>query len=334
MRNKTGEIPFHTMTHGTFAFLWRVSGAGYSINKTLKAVPEQTDAEKVDQEPPWLVPKGELLRQYTPLAESTLHRKFVKLDEADQEQILSFANRYGLLGGHDCLLVPPNGGELMLGESLSRWQHEIQQMSIILAIWDLVCDLDDDRLGQIISWPNPDRVEISMSWRRQGGKIELGKHKGSPYYSDFIRTVSTFPTPQSGVEGVEYDTIADRQDKTRMELLDRWDKGNVIKPALYYVCLQVNQRVRNYVSPQVLPFRKLELRVFPQTLLSAMWLMFMWEISGENNVFLCPSCLEWFSTEDRRRKHCSDACKQKAYREREKRKKNSPELQTLSSPNS
>lgn len=316
MRNETDNISFHSLTHGSFAFLWQVHVDGYAINESLKAIESQTDAEPMDQKPPWLVPNGNLAKQYAPLADPTLHRRFAALNETHDAQVLSFANRFGALGGHDCLLTTPDSGETILGESLNRWQHEIREMSIILAIWDLVWTSSAGKLGEIFIWPNPERIEIRLSWHREDGKTELGKYKKTNEFINFTGAVSNLTTIQSSVSSSTVEIIADRRKHIKTDIINRWDQGDVVEPALYYVCSQVNQRIRTNVSPQILPFRRNELRLFPQTLLSAMWLMFMWEISGENNVFICPSCLEWFSTEDRRSMYCSGACKQKAYRDR------------------
>lgn len=308
MRNKKEQIPFQKMTRGTYAFLWRAADAGYSLNSILKADQYQTDAKEVDQEPPWLVPKGELLRQYSPFSEPALHRKLAELDEADQKQILSFANRYGLLGGHECMLVPPNGGKVILGESLKRWQHEIQQMSLFIKIWDFVryaSMRDIEILHDVVVWSNSKRVALKFAWERNGGNTRISSYK--KLNPQWLRN-----KPVGVSRGYEYCLLTN--DIEGPHLLERWNQGDVVEPALYCVCLQVNKSVRNYVAPQVLPFRKNEVRLFPQTLLSAMWLMFMWEISGERKVALCPNCGYWFQMSRSDHRWCSNACKQAGYR--------------------
>ena len=40
------------------------------------------------------------------------------------------------------------------------------------------------------------------------------------------------------------------------ELLERWEYGDPVEPARYYVHLEVNVRLTGHVSPAVLPYRK------------------------------------------------------------------------------
>ncbi|MAH48845.1 hypothetical protein CMI37_23660 [Candidatus Pacearchaeota archaeon] len=302
-RNKQGRIPFLDMTHGSFAFLWRVSEGGYSVNNTLEIDPNQIDVDWIDQQPPWLVPEGKTLRQYPPLAEPTLHREFGDLGETE-EAMMKFAGKYGLLG-HDVILAQAKGSEVILGESVGRWKQEIQQMSVLLTIWDLVYDKMEGKLRQIVSWPSIDRITLELEWERANGRCEV--------YSP--TKLKDWPSQTKGYSrGRIREVLSSPQHEP--QLLERWRRGDVMEPALYYVCLQVNKRLRNQVCPQVLPFRGKEMRLFPDSLLSAMYLMFMWEIAGETKVLLCAGCGSWAEQKDPRQKHCSGACKQRVYRRR------------------
>ncbi|MFC2071472.1 hypothetical protein ACFLUU_01975 [Chloroflexota bacterium] len=138
------------------------------------------------------------------------------------------------------------------------------------------------KLGQIIVWPDPNTIIIHIS----GEEI-----------------------------------LASREMNINTELLNICRRGESIEPARFWVSSRVNESlVIDGVAPQVFTFPNKEVYYKPKTLLSAMWLMFMWEIIGKTRVFECPSCGLWAEQLDRRQHYCSNACKQKKYRERLKQK--------------
>lgn len=304
MRNDIRNIytipGIQNMAVGSHAFLWPISSLGYRLcNKDeCRTFSESIDLESIDAQPPWLIPcAGEQWRG-TPLKNRLLHREFTSISP-EEDGIIAFAKKHGLLG-HDVLLKPASSsGKVIAGESIQRWKEEMGLMGSLLALWDLVQFEDKNRLEQLIVWPTPDRVQLEIGWQydgiKKGWKIFSAKW---PYGS--------------------FSLIASRDLMFHSSVIERWHRGDVIEPAKYHVCSEVNKRISGYVSPQVLPFVQDRIYLFPKTLLAAMWLMFMWEITGETKVLLCPRCHQWVEQLDPRRKSCSNACKQWQYRERKK----------------
>ncbi len=209
------------------------------------------------------------------LPERVLHRKFAKLHEADDNNIIKFANKYGLLG-YEVLLTSVDKGEILIGESISRWKFEISQLNQFLKLWDLILDQPDiEKLRSIVSWED-DRITIKMD----SSKLLL----------------------------------SDLKLKYKVELFHKFEKGNIVEPVKFFICREINQKLKGQLSPQVLPFLSNDVYNFPVSLISAIWLMFLWEVSGKSRITRCKICEKWFDFKDKRMKYCSEACKQQSYR--------------------
>jgi hypothetical protein len=209
------------------------------------------------------------------------------------ENIVNFANEYGLLGqseklplqsGQDGSLESIDVGRAFWGESVQQWQLEINRMSTLLNIWDLASMNNAEELGQIIRWPDGQSITIDIK------------------YSDDEECFSY---------------IANRESGLNIDLLDICPIGDVLHPARYYVCNKVNERLRIGIAPQLLPITRY-IYIKLETLISAMYIMFMWEIVGSTRLLLCPSCGLWVGHADERQRYCSNACRQKMYRKRAK----------------
>jgi hypothetical protein len=304
MRN---NIRFADTTFGTYAFPWRVSTSGHRLAdaKMLEVATNIGEPLEVDLRPPWLVPVGVEQRQYPGLADRMLHRRFASLKD---DEILDFANRYGFLG-RPVALVTRGKSEVIFGESVRRWQDEIDEIGCLLAIWDLVAKGEGSELAQAVFWNGTDSVEIRGTCVRGVGEYELLRQRQRRGPGDFFQL------------------LASSRDEKTASVLEIWNKlvgpQRYIEPARYYVCFEVNERLQGRVAPQVSPLLDSQVHLWPKTLLDAMWLMFMWEISGETKTLCCPACKNWTELDDRRMKYCSKACKQRAYRARRapKRKK-------------
>ncbi len=108
--------------------------------------------------------------------------------------------------------------------------------------------------------------------------------------------------------------------RANMNLLDRWSRGDTRGPVLYYLSLEADRRLLNALTPKVLPFQNFETYFFPDTLLAAIWLMFLVEINGGTRLIQCTSCQEYFDTQDPRAIFCSTRCRMRNYRKRRKDK--------------
>ena len=58
-----------------------------------------------------------------------------------------------------------------------------------------------------------------------------------------------------------------------MSSLERWEPGDIVRPAKLFIAQEVNRHLREHVSPQLLFDRSNELRPYirPFTLLGAIW---------------------------------------------------------------
>jgi hypothetical protein len=334
---RMNTIKFLDMTSGSFAFLWVKAEEGYQLEDENKyklvselipsdSIYERDPAKPLHTGPPWLVPKGEMSQRYAPLAISVLHRKFARL--FDKDSIREFADRYGLLG-NPVPLGPKGGGTWVLGESLEHWYKESHELGILLVIWDMVKKQDAGKLGQIIVWPSGNRVILRIKTvfdkkHKEWQILDWGDGKpASPQSIEADHLLAM--RGKTNIEISTYLLAMRGKTNSNPELLDRWKTYDVIEPARYFVCREVNQRLKGHISPQVLPFLGSKIYLFPDSLLSAMWLMLFNEITGALNLRRCDNCGEWKQVlKERKTFFCSARCRQAKHRIRLKEKEGRP----------
>ena len=318
------RLPFQTMTRGPFAALLRVPGDGFGWRDDLVAL----DSEGVEQNVtgPWLVKSDSLYsRQYPPLEEANLHRRFAWI-ELTAESILTFANEYGFLG-HPQFLADPSLSHqaVLVGEHLKFWQYEIERLAQLIELWELVKRGDRRELGHLVDWTPWDQPRQVKFYLVGVGKVlrpdltRKLRDNPSDFYDD-VRLAGDFTGQNIHRPGV---VLADEENDIYPELLERWNHGDPIEPARYYVHREVNNRQKGHVSPSVLPFRKGEIFFFPDCLLSALYTKFMLELSGRDRpAVLCerPGCGSYFQPEHGRQQYCEKRCQQLAYYYRKKEK--------------
>ena len=310
--NNKDRIHFAEITYGSYAFRWSVAKEGYSLldESTHKYIGDKI--EVVDDGPQWLVRQGDMVRQYPPLSKPTLHREFARLNS--EESTIRFANKYGLLGNCGVILGPRGRGAVVLGESVARWRQESQNIGMLLAIWDLVAKKYAGKLGQLIKWPLDNMVVLEMQVEYDETLREWRVQPWSPIKDE--------PSKPGGAAYSE--TIA--SDHIHTEVLSRWRRGHVIEPAKYHVLREVNKRLKGHVSPQVLLPKSKEdspskVYLFPDSLLTSLWLMFLMEIIGRIRVRQCDFCGNWKEViRTRNSFYCGNACRQAAFRKKNRHK--------------
>jgi len=252
--------------------------------------------KKTDEKPLWIVPNSIRHRRYSLLTNggkqsmapelrspgSALHRQFAGLiKRKDEEDILNFAKKYGLLKRHpvhNLVFEKRNSGQqLQLGESLIWWKEEIGDLAACLELWDMVLR-------------NDEKLKNTVLWHRDGVTIRLGNND--------VPLVS----------------------RANINLLDRWSRGDARGPALYYLSLEADKRLLNALTPKLLPFQSSEIYLFPDSLLATIWLMFLLEITGRTRFIQCHSCGEYFDAPDPRARFCSTRCRMRNYRKHRTRK--------------
>ncbi len=146
-------------------------------------------------------------------------------------------------------------------------------MALLVQVWDLVAQERERQLAKYFRWPNKQRVEFE--WRMPGGGRAL---------------------------------ICSKQ--FRSQLLERWEPGDVIGPARFYVCEKINEALRGHINTAVLPFHGCDIFMFPDSLISALYVQFALEVSGrEHPAITCKGCGIRFNPSHGRQAYHDDACR-------------------------
>ena len=311
------EIEAKDINTKGYEFYWHVAPDGYEIvnEASYRAPPQATQESPAwsivsetgfhisegispsgngnDMASPWLIAKQSAVYHrpefYKPLSNPVLHRKFASLKTENLEaEALGFAGTYGLL--RHTLLLHPKGlsekGSLppTIGESLLYWQREIDEMGVLLAIWDWIRKGDAGKLGQIVIWPkiaDSSSVTVRFQWKRQGGRY----------------TILPWDDLVAGCIG----------------LLDNaffYQKGDVIGPAREFLFTVLNSHLRG-ISPSLLARPGTRVSFIPKSLIDALWLMFMLEASGVARA--CWYCEKPMSPKRKDNVYCSKNCKRMAF---------------------
>jgi hypothetical protein len=107
-------------------------------------------------------------------------------------------------------------------------------------------------------------------------------------------------------------------------LLDRFVRGDLVKPALHYVQSTINRQLEGRASPRLLWDAKRErlgLYIVPDGLVGALWLQFARAVERDSQFRQCAECGIWFElapgTARADKLYCSTPCRTKAYRKRQ-----------------
>ena len=318
-------LPFQDMTLGPFAALLRVPEGGFILRDGLVA----TDflGEDKDILGPWLVKTDSWYsRQYSPLAIPNLHRKFARTIPTEAP-VLDFANEYGLLG-HSLFLYDPGVKKqaMLIGESVGFWQREIEGMARLIELWELVKRGNQKELNKLVQWsPKAKSRLVVLYLVSVGGKLkpDLSQwlRQNPDDFRDHLRCKSENAERTTFAQAT---VLAHEKIENSVELLERWRHGDPLEPVRYFVHLEINKRVKEHVSPAVLPFRKGEIHFFPDCLLSALYTHLMLEISEQSRPsILCkrPNCGQYFEPTHGRQKYCNTRCQKLAHYYRTKKAK-------------
>ena len=274
----------------------------YKVSQIKKAI---NSAHREDNRV-WIIsddiPRGypAMVNWYNPLRhEKSLFIKFANT-RPEPEEILIFANQYGLLGKSvgivsdtslpGSIMVGQEGSTkqpLGRGELLGTWQAEIAQMNSVFEVWELVNAEDTDKLKNFFHWDD----QNSVSYSKDGGCGIIASKEVHP------------------------------------ERLERMQLGDLIVPAKYYIQGQINEYLVKAVHPQLLwninkTPTELELFHVPTGLIGALWLQFAQAIHGDKSFHYCDQCGAVFELDPRMkgragRKFCSNSCRTKALRVRQ-----------------
>jgi hypothetical protein len=247
---------------------------------------------------------GARFEQYAPLGEeSALFLRFAET-EMTEDDVLMFANSYGLLGGavggrvRAQVLTDPASGEM--GDRPGLVLEQIRTMREAVRLWELTHRLDRKGLVGTIRWDGTDTVV-------------------------YLRPPGFPPRVVDAGYGEDVIVIASR--KKRPELLETFKPGDLVEPARFRLRGVVNQQVGlgevalRLVQPEQGGPDKLD--VLPRSLLGALWLQLALAIGGNKEYRRCRECGRPFeltpSLNRTSRLTCSAACRNRSYRSRQDR---------------
>jgi hypothetical protein len=242
---------------------------------------------------PFLVARfSELCRSYSPFRETGLFKSFAETDPTE-EGILLFANKFGNLG-EPTFVIPEKLPDFPICASggLATSPRELLE-GVGFSFWNEQIGLMRQCLflwDAIMRRRMADLRQV-VRWRGESVCIVVGNH------SRWIASSRHHP-----------------------ERLSQMQRGDLYKPALYYVQEIVNEQLtKREVAPQLLWNRsKLQQFMFPRSLIGALWAQFCAAIDGDREYQTCKECRKWFERGEVRvdAKFCSNACRQRAKRKR------------------
>lgn len=275
-------------------FIWHVSEEGYEW----RGGPFTPFPTNEKHEEPALIELGENSRLYKP--EPGLFLKFASVEPNTDAEILRFANSYGLLGGGPRWIAPKperKGAKTtaITGELRSHWQDYLHRMKAAVTLWEAIKSENASVLAGCIRWRSHDR--ITYDW---------------PPSSELTTPWSTHATiASSGINS---------------HLLERLERGEVLKPARFYLQEVVNKSLEELVALKLLwkaPDRnEMGLFMAPSNLIGCLWLQLADAIAGFQKFRLCESCGKPMlvaaegSGYRTNRRTCSNACRIRFYSDR------------------
>ncbi len=242
--------------------------------------------------------------RYAPLEDERLFLKFAAL-KSNRAAIRRFADAYGTLfdiyGAQTTVRRTPGAyrTEQSHGTSFLHWKREIERMRVLVNLWKAAKSARTKELQAVIVWKDRSTVEYRLNWSR-----------GPLANSAFNKA-----------------------------LLDRFKPLDVIKPAMYLLLSQINNRIADVSNPNYLavvprlvwcpgpringdakPDHHLRIIFQPKDLLAAIWFQFARAVTEDYRLHTCEGCGELFQVgKGARRSHtktCSSRCRKRISRSR------------------
>lgn len=260
-----------------------------------------------------------------------LFLRFAKLSPT-KDSILKFAQQFGMLGCNEVLEYrKPSKIPLLTGESLERWQQEIHVLRYAVEIWQAIKDRDApdiDVLSRYISWE-----ANTFSRDLQGRPLE-----GTEWVLFHSHPLEEFqvhdppPTHHMADIALEDETgqfISSNLGAVRFQRLDYVKAAEVYLFQEHYRQLTqtsqtstTNEKTVRHVHLGLtwdVTKQRQQGVLYPDSLLTFMWLQFHEAITGTALFKTCQRCGEWFTHGKSRgqpAKWCSESCRVQNSRER------------------
>ena len=284
------------MTPPIYQFQWTVPDAGYEVTAARFRLPNNKRSAKKDT---FLIeriaPDSPTVTRYSPLVHETgLFREFASLRPTDEKAIVGFANKFGWLGADPIYVhrtypsskMPLSSLSSAFGERITAWQSGVSTMKHLADLWDRAQERDHPGLTEFIRWDDDGRRV------RYEGPLGFSTIAADNYPTDFLGYLRV---------------------------------GDLIQPTLDFVRKNINKRLERHGTKSRLlwdpHYRRQSLHVIPDSLIAALWLQFARAVEGDKQYRQCEQCKRWFEVAAEVRedaKFCRNACRSKAYRERQK----------------
>lgn len=279
-------------------FTWRVGVRGYQFGRQLVDLgPASLDVSLIE------VPGG--VRSYRPDDHPTMFREFIGLAAGGPDALLTFADRYGILGqGYDPEGFPPDWHGSKTTESVRFWVHQNANLQQADQVLDMLRRGDRTALGARVRW-------FTTARRGEGGR----------WYFRHWRRVDT-EQDYSPVEGTEEMVEAAHWAPVRADGLGPGEDPLVVARA--WLNQEIGVRVRSHArvvfadDPQT---GRPGFQVVPTTLLSFIWWQFGRSLASGQEYGECKECgkpFEIVPKDKGRRMFCGTSCKLKNFRKRQR----------------
>jgi hypothetical protein len=184
-------------------------------------------------------------------------------------------------------------------EAIRYWRREIATMRRLIEIWEHAAKRHVGELHSFVKWAvqteGMDRPRNMVSWIEPHSELEL-----------FERPSAIIPFLSNELLGFEGSPV--------VPMPNGWKVGDILEPAKLFVSHNVNKRLAEHVSPRVMPFNKGDILLWPDCLLSAMYVQFAHEISGRvGRLIECRGCGMVIEQRPSSRRYCEPECRQRRY---------------------
>jgi hypothetical protein len=230
------------------------------------------------------------------------------------EAVLTFANTYGCLGVAE-ELPAEIGEDPVQGESLWDWQQEICELRGVLAVWEGL-KVDTDPVAALSPY-----VTVTQGSNKNAKRYPLASARATEALTATLRAgEGWYCTVRSENAALVYRPSSPLEDVAVAMRAAAWE----------FVQTEINWKVPAHTHVQLayLPDQgdtHPRIRIVPKHLLGALWLQFARAVDGNKDYGQCLTCENRFEISLQEtgyrtnRAYCSDACRSKAYRERQLR---------------
>jgi hypothetical protein len=170
------------------------------------------------------------------------------------------------------------------GESRQFWYKEHFALSFATMVWELTVNNDVDSLKKIVIWQGEKRVSIMKFLRDTLSSIHTCEDGAISYPFDEKKN------------SLDYELLFDADINMRSWVPQRFPHPDIINPAKLFVQVEVNKKLLEYPLQVALTLNErgeLEKRLYPTSLLSAMWYQLYLALSGETKLRRCVICGQW-----------------------------------------